>query len=152
MNIWKVCRTVIKNIYVGVLSQRAQTSLRRLQNALKTLQRLTIKQDVVTTSGKRRLIFDVLRTSNLQHLEDVQFMTSWRRLIYDFLWTSDLWRLEDTRFMSSWKRPVYDVLKTSVKRRLCSNVVVAPMQRREKCFFLILYCLKYSENSESVPV
>ena len=104
-----------------MLAQRTQTSLRRLQDVLKRSRRLTTKSDVVKTSGKRRLIYDVLKTSDLRRLEDVQFTTSWRRLIYD-------------------------VLKTSVKRRLCSNVVATSIKRRKKLFFLILYCLKYSEN------
>ena len=77
--------------------------------------------DVLTTFGKRRLIYDVLKTSDLRRLEDVQFTTSWRRLIYD-------------------------VFKTFVKRHLCSNVVATSIQRRKKLLFLILHCLKYSEN------
>ena len=58
------------------LSQRTQTSLRRLQDVLKRSRRLTTKQDVVTTSGKRRLIYDNLKTSDLRRLEDVEFATS----------------------------------------------------------------------------
>ena len=41
-------------------SQPTQTSSRRLQDALKRSRRLTTKQDVFTTSGKRRRICDVL--------------------------------------------------------------------------------------------
>ena len=52
-------------------TQQTQTSLRRLQDASERSQRLTTKQDVVTTSGKRRRIYDVLKTSDLRHLEDV---------------------------------------------------------------------------------
>ena len=128
------------------LSKRTQTSLRRLQDFLKRLRRLTTKQEVIMTSGKRRRIYDVLKTSDLRRLEDVQFTTSWRRLIYDVLRTAGFRRFEDVRFASSWRRPIYDVFKTSVKRRLCSNVVVTSIQRQKKLFFLILYCLKYSEN------
>ena len=62
--------------------------------------------------------------SVLRRLEDVKFKTSWRRLIYDVLKTSDLWRLEDVcKTKSGW-------------------------QRRKKLFFLIFYCLKYSEKSK----
>ena len=60
--------------------------------------------------------------------------------------TSDLRRLENVWFTSSWRLPIYDVFKTFVKRRLCSNVVVTSIERQQKWFFLILYCLKYSEN------
>ena len=52
------------------LTQRTQTSLRRLQDVLRS-RRLTTKQDVVTTTGKKRQIYDVLKTSDLQRLEDV---------------------------------------------------------------------------------
>ena len=57
-------------------TQRTQTPLRRLQGVLKRSRRLATKQDIVTTSGKRRRIYDVLKTSDLRHLEDVQFRTS----------------------------------------------------------------------------
>ena len=85
-------------------SQLAQTSLRRLQDVLKRSRRLTTKQDVVTTAGKRRQIYDVLKTSDLRRLEDVQFTTSWRRLISVILKKSNLRRLEDVWFITSWKR------------------------------------------------
>ena len=126
--------------------QWTQTSLRHLQDVLKRLRSLTTKPDVVKTSGKRRLIYDILKTSDLQCLEDVRFTLSSRRPIYDILKTSDLRCLEDVWFTSSWGRPIYDVYKTSVKQRLISNVVVTSIQRQKKLFFLILYCLKYSEN------
>ena len=58
------------------VTQRTQTSLRRLQNVLQRSRRLTTKQDVVKTSGKRRRISDILKTSDLRRLEDVQFGTS----------------------------------------------------------------------------
>ena len=50
-------------------------SLRRLQDVFKRSRRLTTKQDVFTTSGKKRWIYDVLKTSDLGRLEDV-FRTS----------------------------------------------------------------------------
>ena len=102
---------------------------------------LKTKPDIVTASYRRRLIYDVLKTSDLRCLEDVRFTTSWRRLICVVLKTSDLRRLKDVWFTPSWRRSIYDVLKTSVKRRLCSNEVGTPIQRRKKWFFL-----PYSEN------
>ena len=94
------------------------------------------------------------KTWDLQRLEDVEFTTSWRSPIWDVLKTSDLRRLEDIWFMSSWRRPIYNVLKTSDLWRLedvCKTTSVqqrrsTSVQRRKKWFFLILYCLKYSEN------
>ena len=76
-------------------TQRTQTSLRRLQDVLKRSRGVATKQDVVTTSEKRRRIYDVLKTSDLRRLKDVQLRTSWGRQIYDVLRTSDLRRLED---------------------------------------------------------
>ena len=166
----------------NVSSSRSCTELSKTQlspvsiladtDVLKKSRRLTTKQDVVTTSGKRRrledvqfttswkrLIYDVFRTSDLQRPEDVWFMSSWRRticdvlktsdlqrLIYDVLKTSNLRYLEDVQFTTSWRRVIYDVLKTCVKRHLRSNVVATSIQRRKKLLFPILYCLKYSEN------
>ena len=102
---------------------------------------------VTTSYDQTRHRQDVWKkTSNLWRLEDVWFTTSWRRPIYVVLKTSNLRRLEDVWFMTSWRRLIYDVLKTSAKQRLCSNVVATSVQRRKKWFFLILYCLKYSEN------
>ena len=58
-------------------SQRTQTSLRRLQDVLERSRRLATKQDVVTTSGKRRRIYHVgFTTFDLRDVEDVQFRTS----------------------------------------------------------------------------
>ena len=65
-----------KFILWGIRSQRTQTFLRRLQDVLKSSRRLTTKPDVIRTSGKRRLIYDVLKTSYLGCLKDVQFATS----------------------------------------------------------------------------
>ena len=135
-------------------SQPTQASLTRLQDVLIKSRRLTTKQDVVTTSGKWRRIYDVLKTSGLRLLEDVQFTMSWRRLIYVVLKTSNLQRLEDVWFTTSSGRLVFNILKASdlwrledvLKQHLCSNVVATSIQRRKKWLFLILYCLKYSEN------
>ena len=105
--------------------------------------RLTAKQDALTTSGKRRQIYNFLKTSDLhcfkdvhfktsgrcliyvifrtfglQRLKDVWFALSWRRPICDILKTSDLQRLQNVWFMTSWRRPIYVVLKTSNLRRL----------------------------------
>ena len=88
-------------IIYKVPSQWTQTSLRRLQDVLKRSRRLTTKPDAVTTSGKRRHIYNVLKTSDLRPLEDVQFVASWRCLIYDVFRISDLRRLEEVRFTSS---------------------------------------------------
>ena len=43
----------------------------RLLRILKRSRRLTTKHDVVTTSGRKRRIYDVLKTSNLRRLEDI---------------------------------------------------------------------------------
>ena len=83
-------------------TQRTQTSLRRFQDVLKRSRRLMTKQDVVTTSEKRRFIYNVLKTSDLCRLEDVQFTTSWGRLIYDVFRMSGLRRPEDVWFTSFW--------------------------------------------------
>ena len=53
-------------------TQQTQTFLRRLQDILKRSQRFTTKPDVVKTPEKRRVIFDVLKTSYFHCLEDVQ--------------------------------------------------------------------------------
>ena len=83
------------------LTQPTQTSLRCLQDVLKRSRCITTKQDVVTTSGKRCQIYDVLKTSDLRRLEDNHFTTSWRRLIYDVFPMSGLRRPEDVWFMLS---------------------------------------------------
>ena len=119
---------------------------RPIYDVLKTSDLLCL-EDVQFTTSWRRLIYDVFRTSSLQCPEDVWFTWSWRRPICDTLKTSDLLRFQDVWFTTSWRRPIYDdVLKMSVKRHLCSNVVATSTQRRKKWLFLILYCLKYSEN------
>ena len=127
-------------------SQRTQTFLRRLQDVLKRSWRLTTNQDIVTTSGKRHRIYDVLKTSDLRCPEDVWFASSWRCQIWDVVKTPDLQRLQVVWFKTSWRRLIYDVQKTSVKWHLCNNVLAMFIQRQKKWLFLIFYCLKYSEN------
>ena len=86
----------------------------------------TTKPNVLTTSGRRSLIYDILKTSDVRRLKDVRFTTTWRRLICDVLKTSDsrrlrdvgLRRLEDVLFTTSWRCLIYDVLKVSKLRRL----------------------------------
>ena len=118
-----------KIIVLFNIIQRTRTTLRRLQGVLKRSQRLMTKPDVVKTSGKRCLIYDVLKTSYLRHLEDIQFTTSWRRLIYDVFKMSNLGRLEDVWFTISWRHLIYDVLKTSNLRGL-ENVKFMTSSRR----------------------
>ena len=76
-----------------------------------------LKKDVGFTTCWRRLIYVVLKTTNLRRLEDVCFTTSSGRLVYNVLKTSDLHRLEDVRFAMSWKRLIYDVWFTTSWRR-----------------------------------
>ena len=105
--------------------------LRRLQHVLKSSWRFTSKPDVVTTSGKRYWIYNVLQTCDLHCLEDVSFTTSWRHpiyvilktsnlrlLIYDILRTSEIPLLESIWFTSFWRCRIFDVLSTSNLRRL----------------------------------
>ena len=117
----------------------------RIYDVLKTsdLRRL---EDICFTTSWRRRIYVFLKASDLRCLEDVWFTTSWRCRIYVFLKTSDLRCFEDVCFTTSWRRLIYVILRTSVERRLCSNIVATSTQRRNKWFFLILYCLKYSES------
>ena len=78
---------------------------------------------VTTSYDQTRRLHNVWqKTSDLCHLEDVQFITCWRcvwlpmpwrHLIYAILKTSDLPRLEDVWFTTSWRCLIYDVLKTS---------------------------------------
>ena len=49
-----------------------------------------LKKATTRCDQARRRIYDVLKTSDVPRLEDVQFTTPWRRLIYDVLKTSDL--------------------------------------------------------------
>ena len=126
---------------------------RRCHDVWKKTLDLRCLEDVWLTLSWRRPIYEVVKTSdlrrlqdNLRPLENVWFTTSSGRLIYDVLKTSDLRCLEDVQFTTSWRRLISDVLKTSVKRHLCSNVVATSIQRRKKWLFLILHCLKYSEN------
>ena len=102
---------------------------RRIYDVLKTptLRRF---EDVWFTTSSGRLIYDVLKTSDLSNLEDVQFATSWKCLIYSIFRTSDLRRLEDDQFTSSWRCPVYDVLKTSDLWRLEDFCKTTSVQQR----------------------
>ena len=131
--------------------------------------RLTTKPDVVRTSEKRCLIYDVFKTSYLRRLQDVQFMTSWRRFICVVLKTSnlrrledvDLRRLEDVNFTTSSRSLIYVILGTldlprledvqfkTSSRRLQNNVynvIVTSYSVKRNVFFHTLYCMKYSEN------
>ena len=130
---------------------------RRRHDVWKKTSDLRRLEDVWFTSSWRRPIYDVLKTSDLWRLQDVWFSTSWRCLIYVVLKTSNLRRLEkrliynvfrtSDLWRTSWRRLIYVAFfKASVKRHLCSNVAVTSIQRQKKWFFLILYCLKYSEN------
>ena len=59
------------NSKIIVVSFPADTDVFKVfYDVLKTLRRLKTKQDVFTTSGKRRQIYDVLKTSDLGRLED----------------------------------------------------------------------------------
>ena len=75
----KVLRSALRDVrvYRGAdIAQRTQTSLRRPQDVLKRSRRFTTKQDVVKTSGKRPRIYNVLKTSDLRRLKDIEFTTS----------------------------------------------------------------------------
>ena len=144
-----------------VLKKTKASGLRRLEDISFTSSWIRPIYDVLKTSSGR-LVYDFLKTSDLRHfetsnlghledvwlkrLQDVWFTTSWRRLIYVVLKTSNLRCLEDIWFMTSWRRLIYNVLKTSVKRCPCNNIVATSIQCQKKLLFLILYCLKYSEN------
>ena len=70
-------KTSFARVYTSkMLSQQTQTSLRRLQDVLKRSRCLTTKPDVIMTSYRRRLIYDVLKTPDLRRLEDVCKTTS----------------------------------------------------------------------------
>ena len=111
--------------YCPVDTDVFKTSLGRLKRS----QHLVTKQDLVTTSGKRLRIYNVLKTPDLRHLEDVQFTTSWRRLIYDVFRTSGLWCPEDVWFTLSWRRQICDFLKTFDLRCLEDVRFMTPLRR-----------------------
>ena len=121
-------------------------------DVLKRSQRLTTKPDVGRTSEKRRLIYDVLKTSYLRCLKDVQFTTSWTRFIYVVLKTSNLRRLEDVDlrcledvwFKTSWGSLIYDVLKTSDLRHL-GSVWFATSWRR--LIYIVLKEVQFKTSS-----
>ena len=83
-----------------------KTSSGRLKKVTTSCDQTRRRQDV----WKKTRIYDVLKTSDLCRLKDVQFRMSRRRQIYDVYRTFDLRRLEDVQF--------YDVLKTSDLRHL----------------------------------
>ena len=91
-------------------------------------------------SGTRRLIYDVLKTSNLSRLEDVRFPASWRRLNCDVLKTLSLRPLEYVMIMTSWRRLIYDVFKISNFRRL-EDVGFTSSWRRLICNVLRTFVL-----------
>ena len=77
-----------------------KTSSGRLEKVMMSYDQTRRRDDV----WKRRLIYDVLKTSNLQHLEDVRLKTSRGCLIYNVLKTSDLRHLENVQFKTSSRR------------------------------------------------
>ena len=97
-------------------------------------------EKVTTSYDQTRRRHNVLqKTSDSRRLEDVRFTSRftscWRCPIYVVLKTSNVLRLEDVWLTTSWRRLIYEILKTSVKRRLCSSVIAASIQRRKKWFF-----------------
>ena len=74
------------------------TSSGRLKKATTSYE---TKQDVIAMSGKRRRIYNVLKTSDLRRLKDVEFLKSWRRLIYVIVKMSNLRRLKNVCFTTS---------------------------------------------------
>ena len=107
-----------KNLFTSHMYPADTDIFKTFSGRLIMVTTLTTKQDVVTTSEKRHRICDVLKTSDLRRLENVQLTTSWRRLIYDVIRTSGLQCSEDVWFTSSWRRPIWDVLKMSDLQRL----------------------------------
>ena len=101
-------------------TQRSQKSIRCLQGVWKRSWRLTTKPDVFITSGRRRRIYNVLKTSDLCSLEDVHFRTSCWRRIYVVLKTSNLRRYEGVWFNLSWGQ------------RLCRAIVAVSIHRQQK--------------------
>ena len=85
-----------------------------------------LKKVMMSYNQTRRLHNVWQKTSDLRRLEEVLFTLSWRRSIYNALKVSLLQRLEDVgftsledvRFITSWRRLFYDVLKMSHLRRL----------------------------------
>ena len=128
------------------------TSSGRLVSDVLKMFNLCLLEDVQFTLSWRRPVCDVLKTSVLWRLEDVWFTTSWRCPIYVVWKKSNLQRLENVWFTTSWRRLIYDVLKTYVKRRRCSNVVAASIQRQKKWFF-VLFCTVWNiQKILSAPV
>ena len=116
-NIYTYQKVWFRLLPLSIISQQIKTSFRRLRGVLKRSQCLTTKSNVITTSGRRRRICDILKTSDLPHLENVWFTASWGSLIYVILKTSELQRLRYVWFTASWRRPIYGALKMSYLRR-----------------------------------
>ena len=113
--------------------------LRRLQNVLKRCydqNKRCHKGNIWFTTSWTLPIYDELKMPDLT--EDVRFTRSCRRLIYVVLKTSDLRRFGDAWFTSS-IRLFFDVLRAYVKRHVCSNVVVTSIKSRKKWYFLIAF-------------
>ena len=83
----------------------------------------------------RRLIYDLLKTSDLRPHEDVGFTWSWRCLIYSVLKMSDLQRLEGVCKMTSVEQRRSDVYTTS-KGINFSYLVLSEIFRKFKVFSL----------------
>ena len=63
----------------------------------------------------RRLNYIVLKTSNLQLLQNVWFITSLRRLIYVVLKMSNLQGLQEVWFITPLRRLIYVILRRPIK-------------------------------------
>ena len=133
------------------MTQRTETSLRRLRDVLKRLRRLTTKPDVLTTPGRRRLIYDVLKSSDLRRLQNVRFTsscwfaTSWRHQIHDVLEKSVYNVLKTFCLWSFGGRLIYHVLKTSNFRRL-KDIEFTSSWRRLICDVLRTSVLRRLED------
>ena len=88
-----------------------------------------LADDVRFTTSRRRLIYVVLKTSDLPRLEDVGFTLSKGRSIFDVLKTSDLRCLEDVCKMTSVEQRRSDVYTTS-KEMILSYVVLSEVFRK----------------------
>ena len=118
INLLKYCQLAKFVDQIHIFTQRRQTSFRRLKDVSKRSRHFK-------TKPARRL------------KKDVGFTTPWRRLIYDVLRMSDFQSVEDVWSTAFWRSPIYVVLKTSNLRRLCSNVLVTSIQTKwkKKWFF-----------------
>ena len=114
---WVIISDKYYYLVLQILSQRKRKFLIYLQDVWKMSQLLITEPDVVTKSGRRRQIFNVLETSDLRRFEDVQFMRSWKDRIYNVMKTSGLRSLKDVWFRLSSRHPICNVLKTSDSQR-----------------------------------